>query len=576
MTRARAAAELLLRAFVGAAGLGACGGGDELPGRSDAAGDGAPWFEERAADAGIDFVHRSGHAGAYYTPEVMCGGVALLDADADGDLDVYFVQSGSLVAPPAERPGNRLYANRGDATFADVTVGSGADDRGYGIGVATGDADNDGGTDLYVTNVGPNVLLRSRRDGTFADVTEASGTGHPGFGSSAAFLDYDRDGDLDLYVANYLVWSVETEKECFNSLGRRDYCAPRHYNAPAVDVLYRNAGDGTFTDVTAAAGITAAFGTGLGVVCGDFTNDGLVDVFVANDGRVNQLWVSSGDGRFQDRALLFGCAMDADGIAKAGMGVSAADVDDDGDLDLVVVNLRGEADSFYRNEGTHFSDATAALGLGATGRSFTRFGTGLVDFDNDGRLDLYQANGRVASEADGHGTADPLAEPNLLYRGSAAGFAEVRPRGGTSALLVHTSRAAAFGDLDGDGGIDVVVANRDAPPYLLLNRVPARGHWLAVRALDEHGRDALGATVTLTLGERRLRRDVRTAWSYCAASDPRVHFGLGEHTAVDRLEVRWPDGVREEAPVPGIDRVVVLRRRAPRAETRPGVAQEER
>lgn len=542
--------------------LFACGGGDEgaTPPLSPREGV-TPWFQERGASAGITFVHRSGHDAEYYTPEVVTGGLALLDMDEDGDLDVYFVQAGSLAAPAEERPGNQLYRNSGEAGFEDVTLESGADDRGYGIGAATGDYDNDGHVDLYVTNVGRNVLLRGGGEGTFADVTQAAGVGDRSFASSAAFVDYDADGDLDLFVANYLIWSMGMEKDCWNTLGQRDYCAPAVYNAPAVDVLYRNDGSGAFSDVSREAGIRSAFGTGLGVVCGDFTGDGQVDIFVANDGRPDQLWVNQGNGRFKDQAMLLGCAIDQDGKPKAGMGVTAADIDDDGDLDVLVSNLRRESDSLFMNDGGFFTDITAISGLGTVSRTFTRFGTGWADFDNDGRLDLYQANGRVASDVDGHDADDALAEPNLLFRGvGLRSFGEVSPRGGTYPPLIHTSRGAAFGDLDNDGRVDIVVANRDAPPYVLFNAVEASGNWLLVRVLDEHGRDALGATLTLRLADRTVLREVRSAYSYCSASDPRVHFGLGEHTKVESLEVRWIDGSREKVQVPGVNRIIELRR----------------
>ncbi len=534
--------------------FGACGGA--VPTSET---DASPWFEEGARAAGLSFEHRSGHDREFYTPEVVSGGVALFDHDDDGRLDVYLVQAGSLLVPREERPGNRLFRNLGGRRFEDVTAGSGASDQGYGIGVAAGDADNDGRCDLYVTNLGPNVLLRNERGEAFEDVTGAAGVGDPGFGSSAAFFDYDLDGDLDLFVANYLIWSVESEQPCSNGLGQRDYCAPAVYNAPAVDVLYRNAGDGSFEDVTVEAGIDAAFGTGLGVVCGDFDGDGFPDVFVANDGRLDQLWMNEGGRRFQDRALALGCAMDQDGRAKAGMGVTAADLDSDGDLDVLVSNLRRETDSLYRNDGDYFTDVTARSGLGLVSRSFTRFGTGWADFDNDSWLDLYQANGRVASDVDGHGSSDPLAEPNLLFRGGPGmSFQECEPRGGTRELLVHTSRGAAFGDLDNDGGIDLVVANRDAAPYLLWNRA-VRGRWLSVRVLDAEGRDALGAQVQVVFGERTLRREVRSAYSYCSASDARAHFGLGSGTSAVRLEVRWPDGEVLEREVSQLDRVLEVR-----------------
>jgi len=551
------AAPLYLTALLAPAGCA-----DPLPegGRASPS-DPPAWFDEVARASGLDFVHQSGHRVRYLFPETTCGGAALFDMDGDGDLDVYLVQSGRLVEPTEERPGNRLLRNLGDGTFEDATAGSGADDRGYGISVATGDYDNDGDVDLYVTNVGPNVLLRNDGRGRFTDVTNEAGAGlaHPGWGASAAFVDYDADGDLDLFVVNYIHWTILSERDCYSAAGVPDYCNPNNYQAPARDLLYRNNGDGTFTDVTGPAGIGAGLGNGLGVVCGDFTGDSRIDIFVANDGMYNQLWVNQGDGSFRDLAFTTGCAVDQAGQAKAGMGIAALDIDDDGDLDLLVVNLQSETDSFFRNTGSFFMDETAAVGLGGVSRGFTRFGTAFVDFDNDGAVDLYEANGRVRRAAAMY-TDDPYAEPNLLFRGTASGrFEEVAPRGGTATLLAHTSRAAVFGDVDNDGGVDILVVNRDAAAYLLRNVVRDRGHWVLLRVLEENGRNALGATVTLSVEGRRVTRDVRTAYSYAAANDPRVHVGLGTATAVTQVTVRWPGGATESFGSFEADQVITLR-----------------
>jgi len=512
-----------------------------------------------AAARGLVFTHQSGHRDRHLLPEIIAGGAALFDMDGDGDLDAYLVQSGSVVDPPARPPGNQLFRNLGDGTFEDVTSGSGADDRGYGMGVTAGDYDNDGDVDLYVTNTGPNVLLRNDGMGRFTDVTSDAGVGDPGWGTSAAFVDHDADGDLDLFVTNYVNWSLKTEMACYSPSGTPDYCSPLTYN-PTAAGLYRNDGNGTFTDISALAGLHTAFGNGLGVVCGDFDGSGGIDIYVANDKTSNQLWINRGEGRFEDRALIAGAAVDEDGQPKAGMGVDTADVDDDGDLDLLVVNLRGESDSFYRNHGDFFSDDTAAVGLRATSRTFTRFGMALIDFDNDGWLDVYEANGRIDRPGE-LSTDDPFAEPNLLFRGLPPGrFEEVEPQGGTRTPLVATSRAAAFGDIDNDGGIDVLVVNRDAPAYLLRNVVAHRGHWMTFRVIEEHGRDALGATLTLGIGSRRIRRDVKAAYSYLASNDPRVHVGLGAFDRVVGVAVRWPDGATEHFGDFAADRIVTLRR----------------
>ena len=551
------------RTICGGLALGVLASCSETPGRTagepDAAG--APWFDECASARGIDFVHQSGHeTGRYLLPESVCGGGALFDMDGDGDLDVYLVQSGPVVADTEARPPNRLYRNLGGGWFEDATDGSGAGDRGYGMGVACGDYDGDGLVDLYITNLGPNVLLHNEGDGRFTDATARAGVGDPGFGSSAAFMDYDGDGDLDLFACNYVDWSFPLEQDCVNSHFSPDYCQPTVYDAPGRDVLYRNDGDGVFTDVTEAAGLLDARGTGLGVVPGDFTGDGRIDLFVANDAMPNRLWVNGGDGTFTDAAMRFGCAFDSSGVVKAGMGVAAADVDDDGDLDLLVCNLRGESDSFFLNEGgAYFVDATAAAGLDAPARPYTRFGVGWADFDNDGQRDLYEANGRIGRRVEASG--DPYAEPDRLLRGMPGPRWDiVAPGGGDRTPLVATGRAAAFGDVDDDGGVDVLVVNRDGPVHLLRNVVPDRGHWLTIRVLDASGRDALGATVTVRAGGRQSTHEVRAAGSYLASSDPRVHVGLGEASQVDEVTVHWPDGAVEPFGAIPIDGTVTLRR----------------
>jgi hypothetical protein len=534
---------------------------------------GMAWFEEVGTRAGITFVHTSGHTTKHLLPEIIGGGAALFDFDNDGLLDLYLVQSGSLAserdggAGSSEREGfsrasNRLYRNRGDGTFEDVTERSGAGVGGYGMGVTAGDFDNDGFTDLYVTNFGSNVLLRNDGRGHLVDVTAQAGMASAGWSTSAAFVDYDGDGALDLFVAHYLNWRPSAEVECFSLTGVPDYCSPASYDLPSPSTLYHNNGDGTFTDVSARAGILAAVGNGLGVVAGDFDRDGRVDLFVANDRTPNHLWLNQGGGRFVESALATGSALDQDGTAKSGMGVDAVDVDDDGDLDLLVVNLDGESDSFFRNRGRFFNDDTVSVGLRTASRPFTRFGAAFVDFDDDGYLDLFEANGRVGLQSERY-SSDPYAEPSLLFRGLAGPrFEEVKPRGGTALPLVATSRAAAFGDIDNDGAMDVVVVNRDSRPYVLHNIVKPRGHWITLRVLESHGRDAIGAEVTMAVRSRTIRRDVRAAYSYLASNDPRVHVGLGQETTAHNVSVRWPDGTRESFGDVPADRITTLRRGA--------------
>jgi hypothetical protein len=475
----------------------------------------------------------------------MTGGVGFLDYDDDGFLDVYLVQSGSF-SEQAELAddGNRLFRNRGDGTFEDVTELAGVGDRGYGMGLAVGDYDHDGRVDIYVTNVGSNRLFRNLGEGRFVDVTAEAGVGDTGFSSSAAFLDYDGDGDLDLFVCNYSIWSVTSEKRCLGPSGQRSYCHPNEYE-PQSDTLYRNAGDGTFADVSAESAIGAVAATGLGVAAADFDSDGLLDIYVANDQMANHLWINQGDGRFAEEALWRGAALNALGQAEAGMGVVAEDIDADGDWDLFMVHLSGETNTLYRNDRGYFRDATHELGLAVPGKPYTGFGTALFDYDNDGLLDVFIANGKVAP---GDSLDNERREPNLLLRGRPSGrFEEVPSTGGALALL-QVSRGAAFGDYDNDGDVDILVGNNAGPVRLLRNEVGSANHWLSV-SLDgrpDFDRTAVGATVTVTAGGETRRWQVRPGAGYCSSQDPRVHVGLGETETVERLVVEWPDGRRSE------------------------------
>jgi hypothetical protein len=378
--------------------------------------------------------------------------------------------------------------------------------------------------------------------GVFHDITEASGTGHGGWGASAAFFDADGDGDLDLYATNYLNWTPKTEVTCYSPLGGEDYCSPRNYLSPALDVFYRNRGDGTFEDATVPTGFNTASGTGLGVIHGDWNKDGHPDLFVANDGMPDLLWVAKGDGTWVESGVSMGCALDDEGKAKAGMGVDTTDIDDDGDLDIIVCNLIGESDSLFRNDGEYFVDITGRTGIRAKSKHNTRFGLGWIDFDNDGWLDLYEASGAVTRLSVPEGV-DPYAQEDMLLRGGPKlKFKPVQPRGGTDETINLTSRAAAFGDLDGDGGIDIVVVNRDAPANLYRNIAASRGNWVRLQILNEAGMPAIGAVVSGTTGKRTITRPVRRAYSYMASNEPTVHIGLGEAPAVEQVRVRWPDG----------------------------------
>ena len=523
---------------------------------------GSPWFEDRTAGSDIDFLHESGKQKRFWYPEIFTSGVLLLDYDGDGLLDVYLVQGGEIAAEGEDPPGNRLYRNLGGFRFQDVTESAGVGDRGYGMGGAAADYDGDGDTDIYVTNLAANVLYRNEGNGRFTDVTADAGVGDANWSTSSVFLDADRDGDLDLYVVDYLRWSLATDLECFSGYGRRVYCNPNNYQTPLPDVLYRNDGGGRFTDVSVEAGIHKARGNGLGVVAGDFGGDDRIDLYVANDGMANQLWINQGDLKFVDEGLASGTALNSVGKAEAGMGVAATDVDDDGDLDLFLSHLREETNTFYlREEGDFFEDITNRTGLGASSYEFTGFGLGIIDFDHDGILDIHVANGRVNYWDPINDPEDIYAESNQLFRGvGKLEFEEVVPRGGTANPIVETSRAAAFGDLDNDGAVDIVVTNRDAKATVLRNIAEPTGHWLQL-AIRDRGRHALHARVRIDAGGVSRWRRVERAYSYCSSNDPRVHCGLGSATTVDKVTVHWRDGTTSEFGPLEVDRMHVLRRR---------------
>lgn len=495
-----------------------------------------PWLVDEAAERGIDFTWCSGDTGKFNMPEIIGGGAGMLDYDNDGDLDLYFVQGGHLDSTETQ-PNVLLQNNNGH--FTDVTTISGTGDTGYGMGIAVGDYNNDSYVDIYITNVGNNVLYRNKGDGTFENVTEYAGVGDSGWGASTAFADFDQDGDLDLYAANYLVWSDGLELECFNAKGTLDYCSPTNYMAPARDLLYRNNGDGTFTDLSEPSGVGTRLGTGLGVLCNDYTGDGLIDIFVANDAMADQLWMNNGDWTFTDVAPLRNCALDDEGQAKAGMGLTSGDFDADGDFDILVCNLFGESDSLHRNDGDFFTDVTASHGIRTSTRHATRFGLGWVDFNNDGYLDLFEANGRV-QQIGSPETNDPFAENNFVLIGDSEGW--VHAHSALDAGQIHTSRAAVFGDIDNDGAIDVLVINRDAQAYMLMNKMPKSGKFVMVDLKDRFGKPALGAVLTATIGKKRISFPVQSTWSYMAANDPRVRIGIGNETSISDIEVSWADG----------------------------------
>ena len=529
----------------------------------------APLFEEVAQQVGLRFEHSAGSSGQFYIPEVMGAGVALIDYDNDGDLDVYVLQNHPLEPGATPKPGltHRLFRNdldRGKAlAFTDVTDGSGLGGTSYAMGVATGDYDNDGDTDLYVTALGSNTLYRNNGDGTFADVTAAAGVDDERWSTAATFVDYDRDGDLDLFVANYLDFSIAANKQCFDPAGTRDYCGPRSYR-PVPDRLFRNDGGGRFTDVSESAGITRADGGGLGVSTGDYNGDGWLDLFVANDATPSQLWVNQKDGTFVDDGLLAGVAMNAAGNPEGSMGVASGDYDRDGDEDLFITNIIAETFALYTNDGeAGFEDTRVAAKLAQPTAAFTGFGTDWFDYDNDGWLDLFVANGAVNIVEALRAEPVPYRMRNLLFRNLGDGtFVETSKEGGPPFARAEVGRGAAFGDLDNDGDVDIVVANNNGPARLLRNQVGSERAWLQVSLrIDGPNRDGYGSLVRVQRrGPPPQARRMRTDGSYLAANDPRLHFGLGDDDGPVTVTVDWLGGGSEQWTIDKVRQRVTLKR----------------
>jgi len=537
-----------------------------------------PTFVDAADETGLAFTHVSGATGQYYIPEEMGSGVALFDYDNDGDLDVFLVQGGPLApessATTGQGPASRLFRNdltirsggKRTLRFTDVTERAGVGLRTYGMGAAVGDYDGDGDADLFVTSFGPDTLFRNNGDGTFTNVTRDAGVSDDLWSTSAAFVDYDRDGHLDLFVANYVDFTFAGNRRCVDSVGAPDYCSPRVYR-PLPDRLYRNLGNGRFANVTDAAGLIKADGSGLGVAVGDYNGDGWPDVYVANDATPNQLWINRRDGTFDEEGLLSGSALNAAGNPEGSMGIASGDYDLDGDEDLFITNIVGETFALYQNDGRgNFDDVRTRTGVAAPTAAFTGFGTDWFDYDNDGWPDLFVANGAVNTIEAQRGRPRPLGMRNQLFRNiEGKRFEEVSAMAGAAFARTEVGRGAAFGDVDNDGDVDVVVTNNDGPARLLLNQVGSSQHWLEVR-LEQPGanRAAVGAWVGVERAGRPVMfRRVRTDGSYLSASDVRAHFGLGASGAIGAVTVQWPDGHRERWTGVAADRVVTLRRRAP-------------
>jgi hypothetical protein len=535
---------------------------------------GPGWFADVTDAVGIDFVHVTGPVEKYFMPEMMGSGAAILDFDRDGRMDLYLLQMGGPKSPAT----NRLYRQRPDGTFEDVSKGSGLDIRGHNTCVAVGDVNNDGWPDVVVGQYGGIRLFLNNGDGTFRDATTQAGLSNPGWASALALFDYNRDGWLDLVVVNYL--DYDPSWPCYVGTGRQDYCRPQVFPG-AVTRLFRNRGqqrDGEsvrFEEVTVGAGLARYPAPGLGVVCADFNGDGWPDICIANDGKPNHLWINQKDGTFQEEAVIRGVAYNGMGQAHAGMGIVYGDVDGDGLMDLFVTHLSSEAHTLWK-QGPRglFRDQTQALGLNRPRWQGTGFGTALADFDQDGALDLAVVNGHVTRASKLAGALGThwgwYADRNQLFHNDSKGrFKDISEKNRDFCGALNVGRGLAWGDLDGDGSIDLVVTTAGGRARIYRNVVPGRGNWLMIQALlpsplapadPRRDRDAYGAEVTVHAGKRRWARLINPADGYLCSNDPRAHFGLGAVDRVDRIEIRWPDGSKETFPGGSVNKVRKLRK----------------
>jgi enediyne biosynthesis protein E4 len=520
-----------------------------------------PYFEDRSARSGIDFVLRNAASPEKHQIETMAGGVAVFDYDNDGYPDIYFTNGADQPSLEKNDPRyrNRLYRNRHDWTFEDVTDKAGVGGAGFNIGVAAGDYDNDGNADLFVTGVKGNTLFHNRGDGTFQDVTRAAGLESHDWAVAAAWLDFDNDGRLDLFVVNYVKWDPATELFCGDAARHiRNYCHPRFYE-PLANRLYRNNGDGTFSDVSTASGIAAHRGKGMGIAIADYDHDGWMDIFVANDTVANFLFHNERNGTFRETALQAGVGLNDDGKALSSMGVDFRDLDNDGWEDLVVTALSHQTFPVFRNLGKGlFSDVTYPSHAGVISAAISGWGMGVFDFDNDGWKDVFVAAGDVQDNTELL-TSGRSRQQNLLMINDGHGaFRGVL----TGSPAMH--RGVAFGDFDRDGRVDAVVTRLNEPPVLLRNVMGEGNHWIALQLIGARSnRDAIGARVTVRSGGVTQVNRVTTSTGYACSSELTVHFGLGRSSRADSIEIEWPSGLRQTLTNVSPDLFLTVRERLP-------------
>ncbi|MDE0424189.1 MAG: CRTAC1 family protein [Candidatus Poribacteria bacterium] len=501
-------------------------------------------FTAVTEEAGIQFQHVDGRSGQRYFLETVGSGVAFFDYDDDGLLDIYFVNSADLPGSHSPTlPTNRLYHNNGDGTFTDVTEQVGVGDTGYGAACAAADYDNDGDLDLYVTNFGANVLYRNNGDSTFTDVTQYAGVGDNRWSLGCAFADYDSDGFVDLYVANYIDFDFETHINCTQK-GVATYCPPESFEG-SPDTLYRNNGDGTFTDVTTTAGVYNKDGKGMGVVFGDYDNDGDVDCYVGNDAGENFLYHNNGDGTFTNVGWMAGVEADENGNVQGTMGVDFGDYDNDGRLDLIAVNYQQQPNALYRNDnGSFFTDVSFVAGM-AESLPYVGWGADFFDVDNDGDKDLLIANGHLQDTVEQYDDTTTYPQQNYLLINNGQGrFVNVSMKAGSGLQAREVSRGLATGDYDNDGDLDVLISNANDTPQLLRNDSENHGNWILIHTIGTRSnRAGIGARVKIQTGDSIQIDEVRGGSGYLSQNDLRLHFGIGTHKRIDSIEVSWPSGV---------------------------------
>jgi enediyne biosynthesis protein E4 len=520
-----------------------------------------PFEEVAAAASRIKWVHTAGKSNEKYLPETTGAGCAFLDYDNDGWMDIYLVNSGKCdfynPNPPLH---NALYRNNRDGTFTDVTEKAGVAGGGYGQGVAVGDYDGDGFPDIYVTQYGRSILYRNNGDGTFTDVTEKAGVAAPGWSSSAVWFDYDNDGRLDLFVCQFVDFDKSKNLPC-TAYNKPGYCVPRLYK-PMPGWLFHNNGDGTFTDVSKSSGIGKYLGKAWGAVAADLNNDGKMDLFVANDTTANFLFMNRGNGKFEEIAALAGVGFSETGRPRSGMGVDAADFNQDGWMDLFVANIDHEKYSLYQNNHDEtFDDQAGATGIGAATRLMSGWGLKFFDYDNDGNLDLFLANGNPDDLIEIMQKDVTYREPMLLFHSDGKTLQNVSAESGPIFGRALSARGLAIGDFDNDGAVDVLVSVNDAPPLLLRNTAAKGRHWLGIKLVGrKSNRDAIGARVTCQAGDLRRSRTKVGGGSFLSSHDPRLVLGLGNRTKLDWLEVKWPEpgGATEKFTDLPIDKYITI------------------